>query len=234
MKEQVRGCWFYGVIHAIFSSRNWAYFGCSDAKCCKKLREEDVVCSKCGRSKDEGVWRYTLKMKVRHGTTFADVMFWDEEARLLLGKAAGDFYEHLNVATLRPISCPEVISELIGREYLFKIKSANTNSNYGEQVYVIGMISSDKEKIKQFKMAAGSEGTSSEAYNSDEDLELLFESVPTGDSNVVISDTETDEKGTPKSIGRGRESDEAVTGDVNGETQGSSNKKLKAVKIEKP
>ncbi|CAH9112080.1 unnamed protein product [Cuscuta europaea] len=96
------------------------------------------------------------------------------------------------------------------------------------------MISSDKEKIKQFKLAAGTEGTSSEAYNSDEDLELLFESVPTMDSNVVISDTETDGKGTPKSSGRCRESEEAVICDVNGSTQGSSNKKLKPGKIEKP
>ncbi|CAH9095792.1 unnamed protein product, partial [Cuscuta epithymum] len=231
--KEVRGCWFYAEIYSIISSRGWAYLACSELKCFKKLNE-DYVCEKCGIHRPNGIWRYTLKLKVRHGKHFVDVMFWDDAARQLLGKVAGDFTEHLDTDNRRTKSCPEAINELVGQEYLFKINRADSVPGSAGRIYVISMVSQNKEKIYEIKNATTEESIG-EAYNSDEDLELLFETGPTTvDSNVITSDNEKDALDTPDSVLQRRKFGGGTsTPNDDGSTQGSSNKKLKSVKIEK-
>ncbi|CAH9101966.1 unnamed protein product [Cuscuta europaea] len=234
---EVRGCWFYGQISSITSYFTWAYLGCKMTKCYKKLSKAgngELVCDKCGIqvADGEGVWRYNLRLKANHNNNSANLVFWDAVSNCLIGKSAGDFPSHYyDMERLSPSGCPDEIKDLVGREFVFKVDRQSGSPLNGKS-YSIGMVSTDQDKIEELK-SVGANQSGRQDYNSDEDLDLLFSSPVTVESNITPSSTEDDIiiQTTPSSTLK-RPSN--VEQHVDSSTQSSTNKKLKGIKIEKP
>ncbi|CAH9142811.1 unnamed protein product [Cuscuta epithymum] len=233
---EVRGCWFYGQISSITSHFTWAYLGCKMAKCYKKLTKAgsgELVCDNCGVqvADGEGVWRYNLRLKVNHNNSYANLVFWDALCNRLIGKSAGDFPSHYyDMERLSPSGCPDEIKELVGREFVFKVDRQSGSTLNGKS-YSIGMVSTDQDKIDELK-SVGANQSDKQDYNSDEDLDKLFSSPVTVESNITPSSTEDDIiiQTTPSSTSKRPTSEQHVDSSA----QSSTNKKFKGIKIEKP
>ncbi|CAH9072450.1 unnamed protein product [Cuscuta epithymum] len=236
--NEIRGCWFYAKVKSIINIDNWSYLSCFNPKCYKKVtgKEGNELICKCGLRSSEGIWCYLLKLKVEHKLCSAEVVFWDRECKRLLGKDACEFSDHLNTETFGPKSCPEEIKQLIGKEFIFKIDREAPPSVHGK-VYYLGGSSDNMDKIREIKSSFDENSESEEeGYNSDYDLDLLDDDAPTPvESNMtVISEEIEDVKSTPQSLSKRPSEDEIDCVEVGASTQGSTTKKLKAVKIEKP
>ncbi|CAH9146787.1 unnamed protein product [Cuscuta epithymum] len=156
-------------------------------------------------------------------------MFWDLEAQGLLGKAAQQFNIHLDAEKLAPKSLPEEIKELVGKELIFKIDKVHENRTSGGVYYSIGMISEDREKIEHVKAAVVLQ---SEAYNSDDDLELLSYSTIGVESSMTPSSVDNENVPTPHSSISKRVLEGDPLGSETGSSLGSSVKKQKFIKLE--
>ncbi|CAH9072249.1 unnamed protein product [Cuscuta europaea] len=85
---------------------------------------------------------------------------------------------------LSPSGCPDEIKDLVGREFVFKVDRQSGSPLNGKS-YSIGMVSTDQDKIEELK-SVGANQSGRQDYNSDEDLDLLFSSPVTVESNISL------------------------------------------------
>ncbi|CAH9134224.1 unnamed protein product, partial [Cuscuta epithymum] len=105
---------------------------------------------------------------------------------------------------------------------MFKIDKAHENNSSGGMYYSIAMVSDDQEKLEQVKTTIGLEP---EAYNSDEDLELLSYSTTGVESSMTQTSLDNENVPTPHSSISKRGSEDGHLGSEVCSTQGSATKK---------
>ncbi|CAH9089981.1 unnamed protein product [Cuscuta europaea] len=228
--KEVKGCWFYAQICSILSLKNWAYLGCGNKTCFKKLKYEgaSLYCNNCRDVKQTGIWWYMLKLMVKHGKHFVEVVMWDDVSSKLIGKPANDLSDSLSLETLSPCDVHNDVLDLIGRELIFKVGNRKVNTLTNQKEYTIAAFSENTEKIKELKEAVQEEVV--EVYNSDSDLDLMCDDYTNVESNMTPCSQEIESHRTPESVLSKRHATDENESD--GMEQSSVNKKFKGVKIE--
>ncbi|CAH9076931.1 unnamed protein product [Cuscuta europaea] len=63
--KEVHGCWVYGQISSIISWKTWAYLGCDEPRCFKKVIKDNgkLRCVNCHKKIGKGIWRYNLRFE---------------------------------------------------------------------------------------------------------------------------------------------------------------------------
>ncbi|CAH9094488.1 unnamed protein product [Cuscuta epithymum] len=135
-----------------------------------------------------------LKLMVKHGKHFAEVVIWDDVSNKLIGKPADDLSDSLNMETLSPSDVHNDVLDLIGREFIFKVGNRKVNTLTNQKEYTIAAFSENADKIKELKDAVQEEVV--EVYDSDSDLEKLWNEDANVPSNLTTSSTEMESNQT--------------------------------------
>ncbi|KAL6572238.1 hypothetical protein OROMI_013196 [Orobanche minor] len=235
--KEVKGYWFYGILSSIFSKDNWFYQACPDTNCLKKVEAcaDEHKCCSCNKKTPSPTLRYRLKVEIRDNTSSLIVMMWDEMCRNLFLKSAVEL-------AISRISCknstdlPDEILRSQGKGYIFKVSSYQGTG--GGMVYNISTLCSDPVVINLHKPSH--HDSNSEESHSDDDLHIMMPNTKKQILMWYILDSPIELDGEPDEHERyftpssKRQCDKGCDGDgVGPNTQCSTTKKLKSVKIEK-
>ncbi|KAL6569532.1 hypothetical protein OROMI_014046 [Orobanche minor] len=234
--KEVKGYWFYGILSSILSKDNWFYQACPDTNFLKKVEAcaDEYKCCSCNKKTSSPTLRYRLKVEIRDNTSSLIAMMWDELCRNLFSKSAAELAIS-RISDKNSTDLPDEILRSQGKGYILKVSGYQGSG--GGRVYNISALCSDPVVINLHKPAH--HDSSSEESDSDDDLHIMMPNTKKADSNVILDspielDGEPDEHERYFTPSSKRQCDKDCDGDgVGPNTQCSTTKKLKSVKIEK-
>ncbi|KAL6515259.1 hypothetical protein OROHE_018891 [Orobanche hederae] len=235
--KEVKGYWFYGILSSILSKDNWFYQACPDTNCLKKVEAcaDEYKCCSCNKKTLSPTLRYRLKVEIRDNTSLLIAMMWDELCRNLFSKSAAKLAIS-RISDKNSTDLPDEILRSQGKGYIFKVSGYQGSG--GGRVYNISALCSDPVVINLHKPAH--HDSSSEESDSDDDLHIMMPNTKKQILMWYILDSPIELDGEPDEHERyftpssKRQCDEDCDGDgVGPNTQCSTTKKLKSVKIEK-
>ncbi|QHO16435.1 uncharacterized protein DS421_10g303500 [Arachis hypogaea] len=180
--------------------------------------------------------RYRLNVVVTDGTGCINIMLWNQEAKIILGKSANDIMDLMKDADEN--ACLKAFEPIIDRKFLFKLSISQKNLTSVDQAYNAVKISDDEVLIDLYSSHSSSidiggveqglsnvvcttgnndldldgNGVAIVSLSKDSGIESIFESGLDTPGKCVIADS-------APSLG--------VSGLTNPEGQGSSNKTFK-------
>ncbi|KAL6564898.1 hypothetical protein OROMI_016348 [Orobanche minor] len=195
---------------------------------------DEYKCCSCNKKTSSPTLRYRLKVEIRDNTSSLIAMMWDELCRNLFSKSAAELAIS-RISDKNSTDLPDEILRSQGKGYIFKVSGYQGSG--GGRVYNISALCSDPVVINLHKPAH--HDSSSEESDSDDDLHIMMPNTKKADSNVILDspielDGEPDEHERYFTPSSKRQCDKDCDGDgVGPNTQCSTTKKLKSVKIEK-
>ncbi|XP_057730331.1 replication protein A 70 kDa DNA-binding subunit B-like [Arachis stenosperma] len=119
-------CWVVGTIVSIeVGATDWFYASCKT--CPRKVKEnkDRYFCEYCGKVGFNPPLRYRLNVVITDGTGCVNVIIWNQEAKLIMGKPAGDMRDLSKSESTN--SYPKAFDSLLERKFLFKISVGKKN-----------------------------------------------------------------------------------------------------------
>ncbi|XP_057730123.1 replication protein A 70 kDa DNA-binding subunit B-like [Arachis stenosperma] len=148
-------CWVVGTIVSIeVGATDWFYASCKT--CPRKVKEnkDRYFCEYCGKVGFNPPLRYRLNVVITDGTGCVNVIIWNQEAKLIMGKPAGDMRDLSKSESTN--SYPKAFDSLLERKFLFKISVGKKNISTLDQVYNVIKISDDVSLIGMYSSQASS------------------------------------------------------------------------------
>ncbi|CAN8288786.1 unnamed protein product [Cochlearia groenlandica] len=138
---RVAGFYCFATIVEIGLS-GWNYISCTSCKSKMEKSSTSLVCSnrKCSKPTNVGLIRYRFEILVRDTTGTATFVIFDDAAKKLTARTAGELMDGGQVA---PEETPSCLLDLVGRKCKFQIKVTEYNFTAIRQTFTVSRILED-------------------------------------------------------------------------------------------
>ncbi|MED6159657.1 hypothetical protein PIB30_117651 [Stylosanthes scabra] len=139
-------CWILAKIMSVESTPNsWCYLSCH--RCFKKVQEvkNGYQCLRCKRMIAEPSLRYRLHLIVADSTGCLNLMMWNDEAKLIIGKSAKEVIASEKGKSVN--SLPKAFDLILEKKFLFKLEVSFQNVNSIDYLYSVEKICQDEALI---------------------------------------------------------------------------------------
>ncbi|GJT44621.1 replication protein A 70 kDa DNA-binding subunit B [Tanacetum coccineum] len=168
-------CVVYATIHSIQYENGWAYTGCkacntkvtaiaSKGASSSKNQKQLWHCKKHGETYAV-VSRFKIIVRIFDETGTAQVVIFDNNVYKMTKLSAWEIMEKQGMDADRYF--PDDLNQIIGKQYLFKVKYSEFNHNNNSHVYRAEKVTEDVETINYFKNGFFDDETGDEEYSSE-------------------------------------------------------------------
>ncbi|MED6146007.1 hypothetical protein PIB30_030570 [Stylosanthes scabra] len=139
--NEVKQCWVLGDVVSIdCGAKGWYYASCRNCYKAVDDRKDVYKCANCGQIGSKPPLKYRLNAIITDETGCMNVLLWNSEAALLLGKTARDVKDDKD--GLEGLPYPKLFDELL-EKYLMKVSVERKNISNVDQVYSVVKVSED-------------------------------------------------------------------------------------------
>ncbi|MED6152765.1 hypothetical protein PIB30_095147 [Stylosanthes scabra] len=200
-----------------------AYASCTG--CYKKVisKNDYYQCGECGQRASKPPLRYRIRVVITDSTGCLNILLWNPEAVLIVGKSATD----VRALSKNEKSCsyPKFFDVIIEKKYLFKIAVTLENMTSGDPFYSVSKISDDQNLIELYgSQSAMLEQIVDQSVENSHPVVVTVESSTDGSGGSTVSLSKDSPKGGNLEISLGSP---AMSGKAKG--QGSNGKTFKRV-----